>query len=75
MENVPDFIAINEKPTESSNLNLLDYLSWNYNYLEEVACARRRTNWATLKTSIVKAVQQIPLNTICESIDDWPRRL
>ncbi len=71
MEEVPDFITNNKWPSGSPNLSPFDYLLWNY---LKIVRACWHTNLATLKARIVEATQQIRLKTICESIDDWPRR-
>ncbi len=72
-DNVPDFIATNDWPSGSPDLNPLDYSLWSK--LEERACARSHRNLDSLKRSIKKAARELPLATIRESIDDWPKRL
>jgi DDE superfamily endonuclease len=72
-ENLPDFITANDWPSGSPDLNPLDYSLWTK--LEERACAHSHRNLDSLKKSIVKAARELPLETIRESIDEWPKRL
>lgn len=72
-DNVPSFIAAEDWPSGSPDLNPLDYKLWDI--LEKTACRRRHRTLAGLKKSIVAAAEKIPLNIIRAAIDDWPKRL
>lgn len=71
--NVPCFIAHQDWPSGSPDLNPLDYGLWNI--LEEKACKKRHRNLDALKRSILKAADEIPIETIRTYIDDFPKRL
>ena len=71
--NVPDFISTNDWPSGSPDLNPLDYSLWNK--LEEHACAHKHQNLQSLKKGIEKSARELPLSTIREAIDQWPKRL
>ena len=72
-ENVPYFIASEEWPSGSPDLNPLDYKLWSV--LEEIVCTKRYTNFESLKSVLVKAVNNIPSETVCTSIDEFMVRL
>lgn len=71
--NVPDFIAADDWPSSSPDLNPLDYKLWSV--LEGMACKKRHPNIDSLKRSLVKAVADFPIETVRNSIDAWPQRL
>ncbi len=68
MVKVPNFIMTSERQSGTPDLNPMDY---------SLCCrpASWHTHLAASKASIIKAMQQIPLKTICESSDGKPRRL
>lgn len=68
-----DFIRHEDWPSSSPDLNPLDYKIWQY--LEEKACAKPHKTLESLKQSLIKAVAEMDLNVVRDSIDDWPRRL
>ncbi|UYV65366.1 GABRA4 [Cordylochernes scorpioides] len=57
--NVPEFIKANECPSGSPDLNPLDYSLWAY--LEEKVCSKRYHNLDQLKSALVRAMKEIPL--------------
>jgi hypothetical protein len=70
--NVPAFISSEDWPSGSPDLNPRVYKLWAV--LENMACHKRRNNLDTLKRSLVKAVVEIPLETVRAAIE-WPERL
>lgn len=68
-----ELISSEEWPSASPDLNPLDYDLWNY--IEEKACAKPHRSLESLKKAIQKAVREIDINVVRNSIDDWPRRL
>lgn len=68
-----EFISSEEWPSGSPDLNPLDYNIWNY--IEEKACSKPHRSLESLKKAITKAVREIDMNFVRNSIDDWPRRL
>lgn len=72
-DNVPEFIAAEDWPSGSPDLNPLDYKLWDV--LEASACKSRHHSLDGLKKSIVDAARKMPLSIIRASIDDWPKRL
>ncbi|UYV69548.1 hypothetical protein LAZ67_6003943 [Cordylochernes scorpioides] len=57
--NVPEFIKANEWPSGSFDLNPFDYSLWAY--LEEKVCSKRYHNLDQLKSALVRAMKEIPL--------------
>ena len=43
--------------------------------MEDIACQKRHKNLDSLKTSLVKAVAEIPLETVRSEIAKWPELL
>lgn len=72
-DNLPDFIATEDWPSGSPDLNPLDYRLWDY--LEQKACSKRHRNIESLKASLTKAAASIPLEVVRAAIDEWPERL
>ncbi|UYV82231.1 hypothetical protein LAZ67_21001404 [Cordylochernes scorpioides] len=70
--NVPEFIKANKWPSGSPDLNLLDYSLWAY--LEEKVCYKRYHNLDKLKSALVRAMKEIPLEKVRATIDQWPER-
>ena len=70
---VPPFISAEDWPSGSPDLNSRDYKLWAV--LEDMACQKRHNNLGTLKRSLVKAVSEIPLETVRAAIAEWPERL
>jgi len=71
--NVPCFIAAEDWPSGSPDLNPLDYKLWSV--MEEHACRKRHRNLEELKRSLTKAAREIPLETVRAAIAEWPDRL
>jgi len=59
--NIPAFISTEVWPSESPDLNPLDYKLWAV--LEDTACRNRHNILDSLKRSLVKAAAEIPLET------------
>jgi hypothetical protein len=70
--NVSAFIRAEDWPSGSPDLNPRDYKLWAV--LEDMACQKRGNNLDTLKRSLVKAVAEIPLETVHAAIAEWPGR-
>lgn len=71
--NLPEFIAAEDWPSGSPDLNPLDYRLWSV--LEEKACSKPHRNIEGLKVDLVKAAASIPLEVVRAAIDEWPDRL
>jgi hypothetical protein len=72
-KHVPAFISAEIWPSGSPDLSPLDYRLWAV--LEDKACQKRHNNLDSLKTSLVKAVADIPLETVRAAIVEWPESL
>lgn len=72
-DNLPGFIACEDWPSGSPDLNPLDYRLWTV--LEEKACSKPHRNIEALKRDLVAAAASIPLETVRAAIDEWPDRL
>lgn len=70
---LPEFIAAEDWPSGSPDLNPLDYGLWNI--LEEKACSKPHRNVESLKLDLVRAAASIPIDTVRAVIDEWPDRL
>ena len=71
--NVPAFISAEDWSSGSPYLNPWDYKLWTL--LEDIACQKRHKNLDSLKRSLVKAVAEIPLETVRSEIAKWPELL
>ena len=71
--NLPAFISSEEWPSGSPDLNPLDYKLWTV--LEDKVCHKRYHNIGSLKTALVRAVANFPMDEVRAAIDDWPVRL
>lgn len=71
--NIPAFIAQEDWPSGSPDLNPLDYALWTE--LEHKACRTPHRNLDSLKKSLVKAANEMSLDTVRAAIDQWPQRL
>jgi hypothetical protein len=71
--NLPGFIATQNWPSGSPDLNLLDYRLWSI--LEEKACSKPHRNIESLKADLMKSVASIPLKMVRVVIDEWPNCL
>jgi inhibitor of nuclear factor kappa-B kinase subunit alpha len=72
-EEVPDFITRDEWPPYSPDLNPLDYSIWSI--LEEKACAKPHKTIASLQRALIKAWNEIPIETLAKIVDNFPKRL
>jgi hypothetical protein len=66
-------ISAKDWPSGSPNLNPLDYKLWAV--LEDMACQKCHNNLDSLKRSLVKAVAEIPLQTVHAAIAECLERL
>lgn len=71
--NLRGFIAAEDWPSGSPDLNPLDYRLWSI--LEQKACSKPHKNIESLKSSLVKAAASIPQDVVRAAIDEWPERL
>uniref|UniRef100_A0A914E5Z9 DDE_3 domain-containing protein n=1 Tax=Acrobeloides nanus TaxID=290746 RepID=A0A914E5Z9_9BILA len=69
----PDFITRDEWPPSSPDLNPLDYAVWSI--LEEKACAKPHPTVESLKRALMKAWDEISVETLKKIMDDFPKRL
>ena len=79
--NVPDLIEVDispqrnngEWPSNSPDLNVLDYSIWSI--LENEACSNPHKSIQALKKSLVAAWNEIPQDVIDQAVDSFPKRL
>jgi inhibitor of nuclear factor kappa-B kinase subunit alpha len=71
--NFPDFINVQQWPPYSPDINPMDYSIWSI--LESNACSKSHTSIDDLKSSLVKAWNEISLDTIAKVVDNFPKRL
>ena len=69
----PDFIAKEEWPHYSPELNPMDYSIWSI--LESKVCANSHTSIDTLMTSLNREWGKIPQKTLRAAVEAFPRRL
>lgn len=72
-DEIPDFIATDEWPPNSPDLNPLDYSIWGT--LEERVNSKYHSSIESLKASILKEWDNLTMEEVRKSIDAWPRRL
>jgi hypothetical protein len=60
-------------PSANPDLNARDCKLWAV--LKDMACQRRHNNLTSLKTCLVKAAAETPLETARAAIAEWPERL
>lgn len=63
-----DFIEPGDWPVSSPYLKLL------WSALENIACSKRHYNLESPKTSLERAVANLPMDFPLKSSDDWPKR-
>ena len=68
---VPKFISSDHWQLASPYLNPLDYKLWSV--LEGMVCTRHHHNLESLKQA--EAVDNIPMDVIRTTINEWPNRL
>jgi transposase len=71
--NFPNFIDSQQWPPYSPDLNPLDFSIWSI--LEAKACAKPHASVASLKRALKKAWNEISLETIAKTVDNFPKRL
>ncbi|EYC34439.1 hypothetical protein Y032_0001g415 [Ancylostoma ceylanicum] len=71
--NLSDFIAAEEWPPCSPDLNPLDYSIWSI--LEAKACATSHSSVGSLKAALLKAWEDIDLEYLRRTVDAFPHRL
>jgi hypothetical protein len=64
--NVPSFISAKDWPSESPDLNPLDYKLWAV--VKDMACHKHHNSLDSLKRSLAKAAAEIPLETVRAAI-------
>ena len=62
-----------ENKPNSPDLNLLDYSIWSI--LEQKACAKPHKTVESLKRALIKAWNEISVETLAKIVDDFPKRL
>uniref|UniRef100_A0A914CV20 Transposase n=1 Tax=Acrobeloides nanus TaxID=290746 RepID=A0A914CV20_9BILA len=72
-EECPDFISRDEWPPYSPDLNLHDYSVWSI--LEEKAGSKPHPNVESLKRALLKAWDEINVETLAKIVDNFPKRL
>jgi hypothetical protein len=71
--NSPEFIATQDWPSGSLDLNPLDYRL--FSILVEKACSKPHRNIESFKADLVKSATSIPMEVVRAIIDKWPDRL
>lgn len=71
--NIPGFIAAEDWPSGSPDLNPLDYALWSE--LENMACKTHHRNLGSLKTALTRAASSISMEIVRAAIAQWPHRL
>ena len=65
-----DFIAPGDWPSSNPDLNPLNYKLWAV--LEGMVCKKRHSNINSLMCSMVKAVENFPMDIRHSVTDEWP---
>lgn len=73
IQNLPDFIAAEDWPSGSPDLNPLDYKIWSE--LDQRVCRKPHKNLDSLKRKLVMEAKNLPIEIIRGAIDDWIPRL
>jgi len=71
--NFPAFISAEDWPSGSPDLNFRDNRLWAV--LEDMPCQKCHNNLDSLKRSLTKVAAEIPLETVCAVIAQWPEGL
>jgi hypothetical protein len=71
--NLLGFIAAQDWPSGSPDINPLDYRLWSV--LEEKACSKPHRNIESLKADLMKSAASISLEVVRAVIDEWSDRL
>ena len=71
--NLLAFISAKNWPLGSADLKPLDSKLWAV--LEDMECQKCHNSLESLKRSLMKAVAEIPLETVCAAIAEWLERL
>ena len=72
-ENIPDFIRKEEWPPYSPYLNPMDYSMWGI--LESRACSKPHKNILSLKSSLCREWEKIPMEMLRAAVQRFPERL
>jgi transposase len=72
-ENLPDFISVDEWPSNSPDLNCMDYSVWSI--LESKACSRPHNSIEALKKDLNKEWNNINVETLGKIVDNFIERL
>lgn len=68
---IPDFISTSEWPPSSPDLNPLDYSIWEF--LESKVNSKRHTTLESLKASIQREWDNLPMKTVRSAIDSMQK--
>uniref|UniRef100_A0A914E7L5 PH domain-containing protein n=1 Tax=Acrobeloides nanus TaxID=290746 RepID=A0A914E7L5_9BILA len=68
-----DFISRDEYPSNSPDLNLLDYSVWSI--LEAKACAKPHKDIESLKRALIQTWDEITPEILATIVDNFPKRL
>ena len=71
--NCPDFIGFKEWPPLSLDLDPLDFSIWGT--LKEIVNAKQHRSWKSLKRTLVREWDRLPMNTVRAAINSWRKRL
>ena len=72
-DRLPDFIRAKEWSQYSPDLSPMDYYMWSY--LEGKACSKKHQPLDSLKESLLKAWEEMPMEYVRATVDGLPRRL
>lgn len=72
-DNLPQFISTEDWPASSPDLNPMDYGMWSI--LEQKVCTINHSSVSHLKKSLLKAWEEIPLETVRATVGQWRTRL
>ncbi|XGW33702.1 hypothetical protein V3C99_017823, partial [Haemonchus contortus] len=72
-DTLPGFISAQEWPSNSPDLNPMDYSVWSL--LESKACSMQHHTIDSLKRDLLRAWEEIPLEYLRATVDDFPSRL
>ncbi|XGW32886.1 hypothetical protein V3C99_017417 [Haemonchus contortus] len=72
-DTLPGFISAQEWPSNSPDLNPMYYSVWSL--LESKACSMQHHSIDSLKRDLLRAWEEIPLEYLRATVDDFPSRL
>lgn len=71
--NLPSFIAKEDWPSSSPDLNVMDYFVWSR--LEQMVNNKNFANLSSLKRNLTAAWNQLPMEEIRKAVHSWRNRL